>query len=163
VSSVSRTLVAWLFWFGSCTSQVKPQAISMTDTVSAQLTSASAAPTEHVYCLYGTTVPGNFWISQAVEQLATFSDGHNVAAPTGCPALAVWHNHPVPADSEPRTYLYFTMTDQHTFLTEEEAPLAFVGVRGGMWCGWSRHQVKQAWDLHVVVLGPVTGQCWKPR
>jgi hypothetical protein len=138
---------------------VEAQAFVMSDAVAVQLRQAAASPTEHVYCLFGTWTRDSLVATSALPQAESLSTNHNVVAQTGCLALAVWHNHPVPADSVPASYLYFTTTDQHTFLTWEQAPIAIVGVRGGAWCAWTRLEIKRAWDLHLVPLRPVVGQC----
>jgi hypothetical protein len=159
MTRLGRFLLSYVLWMASSCGKLEGQTFAMTVPVAQQLQQVAADSLEHVYCLHGLDMPDTLLISVAIPVPLTFSTPHNAGSTVGCLGLAVWHNHPVPADSAPAAYLYFTMTDQHTFLTYEQAPLAIVGVRSGAWCTWTRSQVKKAWDLHLVPLRPIEGQC----
>lgn len=156
---IGRTLIAWLLWAGACWGQLRGQmTVSVDTTVLQRLDALAKDSVEHVACLYGSASPRGFFVVAyelpSQEPIGT----HNVAA-ADCPtALAHWHHHPVPADSSRERYLYYSMTDQHSFLTTSNAPIAFIGVPG-KWCMWTRLQVKEGWDTHQVPLRVIEGQC----
>lgn len=124
--------------------------------------------TEHVVCLYGSTEPTHIRLTKALvpeqhpitagSQNNENRQGVSAAVEPCASAIGIWHNHPSPPDSA-RGYLYFTTTDQHTFLYEHQAMVAFVGVSDGAWCMWTRAQVRNAWNDHLVPAPSVTGQC----
>lgn len=142
---------------------VSPQVVTMDTHVQARLDSLAETPTEHVVCIYGVVDPDTVFLLSLRQQAESLSAAQTVVAVEPCnTALAVWHNHPVPADSTPAGYLYFTKTDQATFLRYEQALLAFVGVRTRRWCMWTRRQVTEAWTRNLTPLWPIAGQCWAP-
>lgn len=130
--------------------------------------SFTADSTEHVVCFGGTVtddaislynpyVPEQHPFVQSMPN-GTTQPGTSVDMGICSRAIAIWHNHPVPRDSIPSTYLFFTLTDQRTFLDETSALVAMVGVRDGSWCWWSRAQVVVASRDHRNI-APIKGQC----
>src|SRR5256885_2003670 len=119
--------------------------------------------TEHVVCLYGSTEPTHIRLTEALvpEQHPNTvgspnSENHQGTSAVIEPcasAIAIWHNHPSSLDSA-KGYLYYSMTDQHTFLYENQAIVAFVGVSDGSWCMWTRGQLRSVWDAHLVTAPP---------
>lgn len=89
-----------------------------------------------------------------------YSTSHSASAESCGPStLGHWHNHPLDVGKTATDMLYYSLTDQHTFVTSESAPFAFVGTANGHWCYWTRTQVKKGWAENRTPLLLVEGQC----
>ncbi len=136
------------------------QAVSVDSQVVQALDALAHDSVEHIACLYGRTAPDTFFLTTVGFPAQKPIGTHNVVGDTGdCwSALAHWHNHPVPRDSVAESYLYYSLTDEHTFTRTTNTPLAIVGVPGA-WCIWTRRQVLQGYIANLTPLPPVPAQC----
>jgi len=136
--------------------------VSIAPSLQQQLAEAASGTTEHVWCLTGMLASSGYHLTSGYElpSLPTTVAGQPgvVASDTCGPVLAVWHNHPIAAGESARDVLYFTKTDQHTFIWYELAPIAIVGA-GDKWCYWTRDQVLQGWKDNLSPLPAVPEQC----
>ena len=133
--------------------------LSQTTTMDSMLGSiADTAKVEHVFCISRNL--------EAVE-VTEVSTGANVLKARLCAevmplAVAVWHNHIFdgPSVNAPTAegMCYFSLTDQNTFLRYEIAPVGVVQVNSRVKCWWSREQVRDGWEQHLVPLHPIPGQ-----
>lgn len=117
---------------------------------------------EHVVCLYGRVSRDTAYLSSFLVPNQRPLGTHGASADTeDCrAAFAIWHDHAVPLDSAKQklSYLYFTLTDTHSFLASSNAPYAIVAV-DGVWCVWTRQQVEVAWARNIIMLPPEWEQC----
>ena len=140
----------------------RAQTVKVDSLLFEQLQPYAADTLEHIVCLYGSTHGDTIQLSSFYlpEQHPLGHHGAVGDADKCRAALAIWHDHAVPLDSAAwkRDYLYFTLTDQHTFLTTSIAPIAIVGV-SGIWCLWTRAQVQEAWARNLTPLPAIWEQC----
>lgn len=136
------------------------QAVVVDSAVAIPLQRLAQDSVEHVACIYGRAVPDTFYLTSFTLPIQKPLGTHNVAADTNdCwSALAHWHNHPVPKDSVAASYLYYSLTDEHTFTKTENAPLAVVAVPG-VWCIWTHRQVQEGYDMNLTPLPGKPQQC----
>jgi len=127
------------------------------------LSKFSSDSIEHLVCLDGRAIGDTVYFDamRIPEQQASAHGVTVQGTHTGCgSALAVWHNHPKQAGETAEMGLYFSSSDQNTFLRYEEALFAIVGVDGAM-CLWTRRQVHAGWLLNLTPLPPIEKQCWQ--
>lgn len=138
------------------------QAVTVDSSVAKALDSLARDSIEHVACLYGHSAPDTFYLTAYGLPAQIPIGTHNVVGHAGdCwSALAHWHNHPVPKDSVAESYLYYSLTDEHTFTRTTNTPLAIVGVPGA-WCIWTRQQVLDGYLRNLTPLPPYPRQCIK--
>jgi hypothetical protein len=140
----------------------RAQTVKVDSLLFEQLQPYAADTIEHIVCLYGSTHGDTVQLSSFYlpNQNPLGHHGATADADKCAAALAIWHDHAVPRDSAKQKldYLYFTLTDQHTFLTTTNAPIAIVGV-DGVWCLWTRQQVQAAWAKNLTPLPMIVEQC----
>lgn len=159
MTRLGRWLFLWALWAGSCEG-LPGQSVAIDSTLARALDQLSRDSVEHVACIYGRTAPDTFFLAFYTLPKQTPIGTHNVASDEDAcwAALAHFHNHPVPKDSVAESYLYYSLTDEHTFTKTINAPLAIVGVPGA-WCIWTRRQVVQGYAMNLTPLPPVLDQC----
>ena len=149
------TLVAFAF-------PTRAQVVKADSLLFEQLQPYARDTIEHIVCLYGRTTQDTVFLSSFLVPKQTIIGTHSASAdPDYCrAAIAIWHDHAVPRDSAAYKlrYLYFTLTDTHSFIISSNAPYAIVGV-DGEWCVWTRQQIQTAWARNIIVLPPVPEQC----
>ena len=140
----------------------RAQTVKVDSLLFEQLQPYAADTIEHIACLYGSVHGDTVQLSSYYLPNQAPIGRHGASADTdGCrAALAIWHDHAVPLDSAKQKldYLYFTLTDQHTFITTTNAPIAIVAV-AGVWCLWTRQQVQAAWARNLTPLPMIVEQC----
>jgi hypothetical protein len=158
---VRRTVVAYFLWLITTCGGAFGQNVFVDAATASALNELAKDSVEHVACLYGFTRPDSvFVISYALPRQAPIGT-HNVtdAADDCAAALVHWHSHTVPKDSVAPAYLYYSLTDEHSFINTTQAMLAAVGVPGG-WCIWTRLQVLEGYHRNLTPLPPVRSQCF---
>ena len=135
------------------------QEVIMDSSVAAVLDSLARDSVEHVVCLYGATKPGTVALLAYTMPRQQPIGTHNVsAAVEDClAAIGHFHNHPIPKDSTAASYLYYSLTDEHSFIKSSQALIALVGVPG-MVCGWTRQQVQEGLAMNLTPLPAIPAQ-----
>lgn len=140
------------------------QIVSFPDsTIRSTLNTFGRDSIEHLVCLDGRAEGDTVFIeAMRIPEQEQSRTGVVRRGKVGCGAsLIVWHNHPVGGvDETPESNLYFSSSDQNTFLRYEEALLAIVATPGYM-CLWTRRQVHAGWALNLTPLPAIEKQCWK--
>lgn len=157
---IERIAFALLVLGSAFASKACGQSVALDSNIASQLDALARDSVEHVACLYGFTKPGVVALTDVVFPRQTPIGTHNASASIeDCfAALALWHNHPVPKDSTAPDYLYYSFTDEHSFVSYSTAMIALVGVPGVM-CSWNRTQVQDGLGQHLLKLPPVHEQC----
>lgn len=161
VTRLERTLLWLVCWIGSC-GEIRAQAVKIDSSIAHALDALAHDSVEHAACIYGRTVPDTFFLLSYTLPKQTPVGTHGLSADDNdCwSALAHWHSHPVPRDSAPENYLYYSLTDEHTFAKTTNVPLAIVSVPGAR-CLWTRRQVVRGYDMNLTPLPPAPEQCVK--
>lgn len=139
------------------------QRLRFADSISAKLRTYAADSVEHLVCLDGHVTGDTVSIDAMREptQIGSATGVRRQNDQQGCGVtLIVWHNHPTAAGDSAWSNLYFSLSDQNTFLRYEVALYAIVGVRGA-WCMWTRDEVHAGWLLHLVPLPAIAERCWR--
>jgi hypothetical protein len=154
MSRVSRTLVAWLMWFGACTSQVRPQAphqVVTFDSLIAQLDSiADTASIEHYRCLLGWRRADSLLVAAMWAPPIVYADYNAVTPAVQCPdgSVGIWHNHlpyTVPMNDphnrstkvEPWSVCELSPIDRRSAMLDGPV-LQIISVANGVHCAWLR-------------------------